>query len=129
MKGLTLEQLLLHLLGDYVTQTDWMAREKTKRWAPALVHVTVYTLPFLLLTTSVNALIFIWGSHLLIDRLALARYLIFAKNWINQPSLKWKDCSPTGYPNWTPPYISAWLFIITDNTLHLMCNYFAIGWL
>lgn len=124
-----MEQLLLHLLGDYVTQTDWMAREKTKRWVPALVHVTVYTLPFLLLTTSVNALVFIWCSHLLIDRLALAKYLIFAKNWINQPSLTWKDCGPTGYPNWTLPYISAWLFIITDNTLHLMCNYFAIGWL
>ena len=106
-----------------------MAREKTKRLSPALVHVTVYTLPFLLLTDSLNALVFIWASHLLIDRFALARYLIFFKNWVTQPSLTWKECSPTGYPNSAPPYLSAWLFIITDNTLHLMCNYVAIRWL
>lgn len=124
-----MEQLLLHLLGDYITQTDWMAREKTKRWWPALVHCTVYTLPFLLLTSSLNALVFIWLSHLLIDHFALARYLIFAKNWLNQPTLTWKDCSPSGYPKEVPVYLTAWLFIITDNTLHLMCNYFALGWL
>jgi len=23
-----MEQLLLHLIGDYITQTDWMARKK-----------------------------------------------------------------------------------------------------
>lgn len=124
-----MEQLLLHLVGDYLTQTDWMAREKTRRWWPAVVHVTVYTLPFLFLTTSVKALVFIWLTHLLIDHLALARYLIFAKNWLTQPSLSWKDCSPTGYPNHVPVYLSAWLFIITDNTLHLLCNYFALAWL
>lgn len=124
-----MEQLLLHLFGDYITQTDWMAREKTKRWWPAVVHVTVYSLPFMLITDSWRALAFIWLTHLLIDRLALARYLIFAKNWINQPSLSWDDCFPTGYPNTIPPYMSAWLFIITDNTLHLMCNYAAIRWL
>lgn len=26
----TLEQLILHLVGDYVTQSDWMAAEKTE---------------------------------------------------------------------------------------------------
>jgi hypothetical protein len=123
------EQLLLHLVGDYITQTDWMAREKTKRWWPALVHVTVYSLPFMLLTDSWRALVFIWLTHLLIDRLALARFLIFAKNWINQPSLTWEECSPTGYPNTIPPFMSTWLFIITDNTMHLLCNYAALRWL
>lgn len=28
-------QLLLHMWGDYLTQSDWMANEKTKRFIPA----------------------------------------------------------------------------------------------
>jgi hypothetical protein len=42
------EQLILHLLGDYVTQSDWMARNKTKALLPAFWHAAVYSLPFLL---------------------------------------------------------------------------------
>ena len=34
-----MEQLLLHLIGDYVTQTDWMARAKVSTTLAALCHV------------------------------------------------------------------------------------------
>ncbi len=36
----------LHMLGDYVTQTDRMAKEKLVNWRVRTLHVTVYTLPF-----------------------------------------------------------------------------------
>lgn len=41
-------QLLAHLFGDYVLQNHWMALNKTQRWWPAIVHATLYMLPFLI---------------------------------------------------------------------------------
>lgn len=124
-----MEQALLHLIGDYITQTDWMANEKTKRTWAAFCHATVYSLPFLLLTRSPLALFVIWFSHLIIDRFRLARYVVFAKNWTTNRSLAWVDCQGTGYPSVTPPWLAVWLMIIVDNTMHLGINYSALRWL
>lgn len=124
-----MEQILLHLIGDYITQTDWMATEKTKRITPAIVHASVYSLPFLLLSPSLAAILVIWGTHFLIDHYRLARYVVFAKNWATNHSLRWADCSATGYHKDTPPWLAFWLLIIADNTLHLCINYGALRWL
>lgn len=124
-----MELLLLHLLGDYVTQTDWMARNKATSAFAALVHAVVYTAPFMLLTTSVSALTIIAFTHFLIDHFRLARHLIFAKNWVTDWSLKWRDCQNTGYPDSMPHYLSFWLLIITDNTTHLIVNWVSIRYL
>jgi len=124
-----MEQLLLHLLGDYVTQTDWMAREKVKRSLAAAVHALVYSLPFLLLDPSWTALAVILVSHFFIDRFRLARHVVFIKNWLNQPTLRWADCSDTGFPKHVPIWMSTWLMIITDNTMHMMINYASLRWL
>ena len=124
-----MEQLLLHLLGDYITQTDWMAREKVRRSWAALVHAVVYGVPFMLITSSVNALAVILVTHFIIDRFRLARYVVFAKNWLNQPSLRWADCCDTGFPKNVPIWMATWLMIITDNTMHMMINYAALRWL
>jgi hypothetical protein len=124
-----MEQLLLHLIGDYITQSDWMAREKTKQKRAAFVHAMVYSLPFVLLTDSVWALWIIAFTHYLIDHYRLARYVVFAKNWMTDRSLKWADCAATGYPKDAPPWLAFWLLIIADNTLHLCINYAALRWL
>lgn len=124
-----MEQLLLHLFGDYVTQTDWMAENKTKNSNAALLHAIVYTLPFLLLKPSLLAVFVILSTHFVIDRWRLARYVIFAKNWLNNPSLQWADCSRTGYLESKPVWMTTWLMIITDNFFHLACNYASLRWL
>lgn len=124
-----MEQLLLHLIGDYITQTDWMAREKIKRNEAAFVHAFLYSLPFVLLTQSLLALLVIFWSHFYIDRYRLARYVVFAKNWVTDRSLTWSDCSATGYPSSAPVWLTTWLLIIADNTLHLSINYAALRWL
>lgn len=124
-----MEQLLLHLIGDYLTQTDWMAKNKTHRIGVAALHVTVYTLPFLLLSPSMRALAVMFASHVLIDRYRLARYVIYAKNRLTEPGLRWADASKTGYRNDMPPWLSVWLLIIADNTIHLAINYTALRWL
>lgn len=129
-----MEQLLLHLLGDYVTQTNWMANTKTKRgttlgFNAAFLHGLVYTLPFLLLTQSPVALAVMFWSHVAIDHWRLARYVVFAKNWLNEPHLRWDDCQATGYPSSTPAWLAVWLTIVADNATHLAINYAAIRWL
>lgn len=78
-----MEQLLLHLWGDYLLQSDWMARNKTKANWPAAVHAMLYSLPFLfVLRPTLIAFLVILGTHFFIDRFRLARYVVWAKNWM-----------------------------------------------
>lgn len=150
-------QLICHLIGDYILQSDWMAQNKTSKNTAALAHCLTYGLPFLFLTFSPLALLVIVGSHFLIDRFRLARYLVYAKNFIAPLSAttaiktelffdgaaykefvdgrrvvnkyKWENCKATGYPSETPPFMAVWLLIIADNTLHLFINYLALKYL
>lgn len=122
-------QLILHLIGDYVTQTDWMAKNKTKSSFAAGTHALVYSLPFLILQPSWTAFAVILGTHFLIDRFRLARFVVYAKNKVTSPSLKWADANGTGYHKDDPAWLSVWLLIAADNTLHLAINYAALTWL
>jgi glucan phosphoethanolaminetransferase (alkaline phosphatase superfamily) len=124
-----MEQLLLHLVGDYVTQTDWMAKKKFESFPAALLHAGVYSLPFFLITSSVAAVAVIFATHTVIDHYRLAKYLIYAKNWTTDRSLRWADCSATGYHKDTPPWLAAVLLFVVDNTVHLAINYAALRWL
>lgn len=162
-----MEQLILHLIGDYLAQSDWMAQNKRRSFWPAWVHAMLYSLPFLLLTWHrpggdlAYAVIFL--THFFIDRYGLARYVVWAKNWLGpaqywlmneelpddaphslaadgrmperkfwngaQPTPPWRFCRATGYPPGRPEWLSVWLLIIADNTLHLAINYAALRWL
>lgn len=44
---MALELLALHLLGDFVLQNEWMARNKLTSIHARLVHVAAYGCPFL----------------------------------------------------------------------------------
>lgn len=172
---ITADQILAHLVGDYILQSDWMANEKTKRSLAAAVHALTYALPFLFLRPSLAAFAFIVVTHFVIDRWRLARYVCWAKNFIAPPKQKemahltfidgserwietkwgepafkdefailiqsppraWLDyerrmqppfayCSATGYDPTRPAWLTTWLLIIADNTLHLICNGIAL---
>ena len=122
-----MEMILLHLTGDYITQTQWMASKKTSSSWVALVHSFVYAIPFLLIG-SIEAVSIIFITHFFVDRFRLARFVVFAKNWITEPTLKWAHVGPSGYPKEVPVWLSTWLLIIVDNTIHLICNYLALTW-
>jgi hypothetical protein len=126
-----IEQLILHLIGDYVTQSDWMANEKTKSSIVAGAHAAVYSLPFVLLSPSPDAFAVIFGTHVLIDRFRLARFVVYAKNFIGPYRYwyQWAECSATGYHKDRPAWLAVWLMIAADNTLHLAINYSALRWL
>lgn len=138
------DQLLCHAVGDYLLQSDWMALNKTKRWAPAIIHAMTYAIPFLLLRPSLLALAVIVGTHAIIDRLRLARYVVWAKNWIAPwdvttatghdvtwipPNKPWAECSGNGYPIDRPAWLTTWLLIIADNVIHVVINGIALRYL
>lgn len=127
-----ISQLLCHLIGDYMLQSSWMANNKMKRWLPALAHAAAYSLPFAVgLRPSPLAIAVIAGTHLLIDRFRLVRYVAFANQFLSPLSevKAWADCSGTGYHKDTPPWLAVWLMIIVDNTMHLALNALALAYL
>lgn len=152
------DQLIAHAVGDYVLQSDWMANEKTKRSVAAGAHALAYSLPFLLLGPSLAAWAVIVGTHFVIDRWRLARFIVYAKNFLAPPrSLRthydetgvtaggvpqfvertevrrwwfpWKECDGTGYHQDRPVWLATWLLIITDNVLHVLINGLALRFL
>ena len=128
-------QLLCHLWGDYILQSDWMATNKVKSYFAAAIHTLLYSLPFLLLRPSLGAWCLIAGTHFFIDRFRLARYIVWAKNWMGPwgANLLWRNCSKTGYLDsdrlGPPAWLAFWLLIIADNTLHLTINFCALRYL
>ena len=79
----TADQLVAHVVGDYLLQSHWVAQRKTSRLAVALLHALLYALPFVLLTRSPVALLVIVVTHAVIDRYRLVRHVIWYKNqWL-----------------------------------------------
>jgi hypothetical protein len=128
---ITADQLVAHAVGDYVLQSDWMAQEKVRRSFAAAVHVAFYALPFLFLRPSPLALAVIVGTHFLIDRWRLARFVVWAKNQIAPAAQRfpWAECSGTGYHQDRPPWLAVWLLILADNVMHVLINGAALAWL
>lgn len=127
---ITADQLLCHAIGDYVIQSDWMANEKTKRSVAALAHVVTYALPFLFLRPSLAALAVIVGTHFVIDRWRLARFICYLKNQMLGAGFQpWSECNGTGYHRDRPPWMAVWLMIIADNCMHVLINGLALRYL
>jgi len=115
-----MDQLICHLVGDYVLQTDWMAKKKTSSLMAAVVHSFFYALPFVLITGRSWALFVIFATHIIIDHYRLAGHIIRLKQW------SWKTAPAAAT---TPPDINLMLLIVIDNTIHLTINYFSIKYL
>jgi hypothetical protein len=148
---ITGDQIVAHAIGDYLLQSDWMATKKRTENVAAVAHAATYTLcfaPFLLLSDRTARSVFlaafvIFYSHFLIDRYGLARYIVWAKNflaprWLSVPldrpgtmerNRPWSECQGTGYPPDRPPFLAVWLLIIADNVLHILINGVALRYL
>ena len=120
--------LLAHLVGDYLLQTEYMANAKLKSWLWASLHGFVYTLPFIFITQSLPARLVIGGTHAIIDRYRLARYVVWFRNQITPKGQRYA-LTATGTSGNTPPFIAVWLLFIADNILHLLINLLAVMYL
>jgi hypothetical protein len=140
-----MSELLAHLAGDYLIQSDWMANQKTKTHLPAAAHAVSYAACFLPLTRNPKALAVIGGTHFVIDRWRLARHVVWAKNQLapevyrhpwdehvqgtgyhresTSQGLGWDmTCSAQAKPAW----MAVWLMIVADNSMHGLLNHWAL---
>ncbi len=121
----TADQIVAHLVGDYLLQSHWMATEKGRSHLAAFAHATAYSLPFLFLVpgglSGALALALIGGTHFVVDRWRLARFVVWLKNGARGP------VTATGYPDDVPPWLAVWLLIVADNTIHLLINGFVLA--
>lgn len=131
-----MEQLLLHLFGDFIVQNDHVALNKKKNtlkgWLYCTWHCITYALPFILITNW-YAVIGIALTHFIIDKTNIVAYFLAFRNNVKYTQCVcngkrfWKyDISNFGFLPERPFAITIWLLIFTDNTLHLMCNYLLI---
>lgn len=121
-----MDPILAHLSGDYLFQTHHQAVQKTVAWGPALMHAATYTACFLPITRSWKALAVIGGTHAVIDRYRLAKHVAWAKNQFAPAPFR-PPHTATGYSDDVPPWLSTWLMIISDNTIHLLLNRWALN--
>lgn len=119
-----MEQLLLHLFGDFILQNDNVGLRKKERSLTGLLyciyHCITYAIPFLLITDWM-ACILIGIGHFLVDRWNVVGHFIKTKNFVD-------GVSNFGYKPERPFVVTVWLYIIQDNTIHLIWNYGVI-WL
>ena len=126
---ITADQIVAHMIGDYILQSDWMANEKTKKSVAALAHVLAYVVPFLFITSNISVLLVIMTTHFAIDRWRLARYVCWFKNSTLGSVFPWAECSATGYHKDKPVWMSVWLMIIADNIIHILINGLALTYI
>ena len=108
-------QLILHLSGDYIAQTDWMARNKSKMsgigYLSCYLHCLIYSLPFALVFHSIIIFLIVFISHFMIDKFSLAK----------------KYMRIAGIGQDRPP--NCMLTVVIDNSFHLISNYLTIMYL
>lgn len=73
MIRLIITLIFCHLIGDYVLQTDYIAKTKGTNWYHLIVHCMLYCLPFFVIYGLTWQLLFIFVTHMVIDPIK-ARY-------------------------------------------------------
>lgn len=127
------QMLLGHLVGDYLLQTNEMALNKAKStwfgWYNAFIHCLIYTYAVCLLMNNFDWywVLAVFFSHFPIDKFSLADYYMHyikgsgLKDYLrSKPNkgVKLREETLNGGFN-------AYVYALTDNTLHLLIMYFA----
>lgn len=67
MKINIIKVIICHIVGDYLFQTDYMAREKGKDWYVLFVHCVCYCVPFIYAFGLDSKIIILLLTHMMID--------------------------------------------------------------
>lgn len=121
-----MKRLLAHLVGDYLLQTHHEAMEKTNSWLPAATHAGKYTAAFLPLTRNPKTLAVIGGTHMVLDHYRLAKHVNFLRNQVAPKEYRSTSLENAGSPDMVPGGLAMALMIVTDNTIHMLINEWAL---
>jgi hypothetical protein len=117
-----MEQFILHLIGDYLLQNNWISLNKKKAGNlgsfACHVHCILYSAPFLFIG-SWKAVFIIYFTHYIIDRHFIVSTFTAIKNGIY-------EIDNYGYGKTTDKTTAMWLHILNDNTLHMVINFLAL---
>lgn len=133
--------ILCHMVGDYVLQNNWIANRKTSDIRIAFLHGVLYTAPFGVLMLAIAptrppagvwdyvwvVLIFV-VTHAFIDRYRLVKPLIWAINQVAPREHRYpyaEAMANGGYSKSTPVWLSTWLMILVDNSIHIVIGLLA----
>lgn len=100
--------IVLHSVGDWLLQTDWMSKEKGKNWLPLIAHVGVWTAcMFPAAVWLFNPLWLLWlaGTHLVLDGTGFVRWWMIKIKRISEADLRGSA--------W-------WLTVVVDQVFHLL---------
>lgn len=117
-------ELILHGIGDYLIQNDWMATNKKKTTLEGelacQIHCITYTIPFYMWYGDLTLALYIYILHYAIDGFKIVDWFLAVRNGV-------LDITNFGFSQDRPALITVWLYIITDNIFHIICNYIVIN--
>lgn len=61
--------IICHLIGDYVLQTDFIAKTKGTNWYHLFVHCCLYVVPFIVVFGFSWKILFLFTAHMIVDPL------------------------------------------------------------
>ena len=114
------ELLLGHLAGDYLLQTDWMAKNKSGNdlagWLAAFIHCILYTFAVCLFMSNFQLIwiAVVFCSHFFIDKFAFGKW--YLKNIKGMEM----DDYRREYHGELHAGFTAVVYTVTDNTMHLI---------
>ena len=122
-----MEQLLCHLVGDYVLQSERMACNKSHNTRMCALHSVLYSLPFFTIAHNFSQVFVIALSHFILDRFSLTKYFMKFRNIYIDCEID--ICELTGMRSDRLESIKWFVYIVTDNMFHLLCNFFVLKYL
>ena len=103
--------LVLHFIGDWILQNQWMAERKTTSWEVRLVHVLIYTFCFAGVV-SFPWLVWIGATHFFIDTYKpLYWFRKFRGDFHTWEEFKQSFTTPGGF----------FVNIVFDQIFHILC--------
>lgn len=103
--------ILAHFIGDFLLQSDWMARNKKSSYWVCTIHVSVYIFPFFLTELTLFQILLIYIQHWVQDKTKFIGWYC-KKMGIFQGELK-QDVLPWGH-------------FVVDQIFHFIWMYFVI---
>ena len=121
-----------HLIGDYLTQSTWMAITKSEKslmgWVACTVHVSIYTISVCIMLETYNPIIwtFIFVPHWIIDHWSLGE--VWSSFIGGRTTEKTVAVEPGVHREFAFAFYAP-VYIAVDNTWHLLCLYATIQYL